>query len=1128
MNKRGAVVSTILELYNKIYSQLEDINDQIADAECIIEDINNAGYTDIPARIEHLEKTLEKVDEYVLKVRGFQELAKKNLDSQNVLTIQAPPGYRVNLNRLKNWAMLIDPQSDNDPYAQRVLAVAKCDECFLEQKREEFTLRIEELKNDLETGNTLELERINNELAYLKTELKEYVFSEEVLSFANRVKEQNDSYIIGECPEIFETENVEENILPVGMIGVPLKVDPDCRSHLNDILGKYYDEKESCLYIPLEKVLCNKEFGMTVSCIPSHQKISEMDAGIRSLLFNIINKSKAGTRRIYVIDAERQNSSIIGSLKVLEGTFALAGVPRNKEQITSTLEEIVSSFADIDEQLENFDTVLEYNDQVEEYHRIERKVVVFIGWPKAFNGKNAEFANRIITNYERYGVSFIVVSIKNEIKKNENFGLSEYMNENVIHINTSKTDTIIRYGYETARTFEWYKFKDDIKDSYADSLKSKTFESRKLGNEYTKRFDLKSGPDYKRGNKSLELPFGIDSKDNVHSISFDNENFATYLMGASGSGKSTLIHTLITGILKNYHPDDVELWLADFKMSEFAQYINPLPPHVKYILLDESHELVYDLLDKLTDKMMERQRFFMRHKEMKKVENVPNDIYMPIIFVLFDEFSIMSQAVAESDVYKLKLQNLLAKGRALGIKFLFSSQTFTDGIRGLTETAKKQIQSRIAMKNSREEISETLQLSANLKTEQVRNWLDAIPPHYALYKYRNGDALEVKRLHVMYFEGDESDNYVVQKQLINDIRNNLRPVNKDEYDSSITDTYVDKCPVIVDGNSYKSFESQKSALENWQLESPDSDLFNGEEIFLNIGTPRTMDTMLPIALYQESRENVLLVGGASETNCCAAIVNSIIKSFMIQDGHVEIWGHERNSMFRRYNDVWNNYKTCSAIEEICERIYNLKESIFNNDEDKKIIVLMGFERIYADFELYDSSYNKASSSGDIPGLVDGDDEEVSLFEFLNNELGPDELSNRIDADKNNISIEPDIITGDLDLTHGNGVYDAKEDFNYILKRGSRLGYHFIWVADAVSDLRQNRIDLEYFRHKIAFNLSRDDSWEIFGSKIASDLGTHICQYSDGIKKNSFHPYIHKELSWDGWYVDEDGIAKNEF
>src|SRR5699024_7755689 len=134
-------------------------------------------------------------------------------------------------------------------------------------------------------------------------------------------------------------------------------------------------------------------------------------------------------------------------------------------------------------------------------------------------------------------------------------------------------------------------------------------------------------------------------------------------------------------------------------------------------------ELVYDLIDKLTDKMMERQRIFARlgKERIDQLDPTVLDEPMPVIFVILDEFSIMSQAIAESQTYRLRLQNLLAKGAALGIRFLFSSQTFTTGIAGLTPTARAQIQQRIAMKGTKEEISETLELSPNLKTEQVRN-----------------------------------------------------------------------------------------------------------------------------------------------------------------------------------------------------------------------------------------------------------------------------------------------------------------------------------------------------------------------------------------------------------------------
>ena len=151
--------------------------------------------------------------------------------------------------------------------------------------------------------------------------------------------------------------------------------------------------------------------------------------------------------------------------------------------------------------------------------------------------------------------------------------------------------------------------------------------------------------------------------------------FAAFLMGASRSGKSTMIHTLIAGLIRSYHPDNVELWLADFKQLEFKRYIDHLPPHVKYVLLDESEEMVFDLVDKLNGEMMERQKLFSRLgvQRLDQIDPKMLDHPVPVIFVILDEFSIMSQAIAESPAYKLRLQNLLAKGAALGIKFLFGT-----------------------------------------------------------------------------------------------------------------------------------------------------------------------------------------------------------------------------------------------------------------------------------------------------------------------------------------------------------------------------------------------------------------------------------------------------------------------
>lgn len=1137
-------MSQLLEQYNRINSVIEDFYRNISEAESKRENMSNYRNNELSVRISNLEEQLDKIDEYMLKVEGFRQIAEKNIDSMNALTIEAPEGYRVNLNRLRNWAMKIDPMSENDPYAQRVYVVTKCDEVFLNRKKEEFLSRIKELKEELETASVAELNCLTTEIDKLNDELKAYCMDKEVTEFAKDVETENNRLRIMQVPDTFNSGTGTSDIIPVGAVGMSIRFHDECKENIKTDAGVFYDDKGDCIYIPFDGISMEKEFAVTVSCIPSRKRLLEMDSGIRNLLFNVIDKSYPGSRKVYIIDAERQNSSVAGPLKKIEGTFAMAYIPRNSEQITEALENIVSSFADIDEILENYDSVEEYNKTVDIQKRIERKTVVLVGWPKSFKGKDAELVTRIITNYERYGISFIAVSIKNDVDK-EDFGLSEYLNEAVIHINMSSSGTSIAQGEQFKQKFAWYTFKEDLSDSYVESLESRKIESSELGNEYTGRFDLNEEILYTRGNKSLSLPVGVDSKDAVHNISFDNENFAAYLMGASGSGKSTLLHTLITGIIRGYHPDDVELWLADFKMAEFAQYINPMPPHVKYILLDESQELVYDLIDKLTEKMIERQRFFMRHKEIKKVEDLPSDVYMPIIFVLFDEFSIMSQAVAESEQYKLKLQNLLAKGRALGIKFLFSSQSFTKGIAGLTSTAKDQIQSRIAMKNSKEEISETLQLSSRLKTEQVRNWLDVLPPHYALYKYRNGDSLEIKRLHVLYFDGKDGESYGAQRELINRVNRQMHSVEYEEYSSGDANAYVDKQPVVVDGNSYDAFDGDMLLNEIGELRKNSNDMA-GDEIFLTLGSPRLMVKQKLIELLPESRENLLLIGSSTESMCCASVITSIMNSFLLQGKDVEIWTYERDKIYRTYEkNAWNQFKVLKSIDDLCEAIYNLKSDLQNkNMHNDKIIVMLGFESICAELELLGkrkwTDESKTAEAEVHEEQPEADDRDKQLLDAIAMEISSEETDDEFVDEDDDIeellqstrSLLKDVsnlsVKTEARSSGNEKAYNAIEDLQYIVSRGGRQGIHFLLKLNSYGDLKHTGIRMDWFKHRLAFQISADDSKMIFGTKVANTIPEHVCEYTNSIENFSFRPYLHADIAWDGWELDDNGKAINIF
>lgn len=1188
-------MASLHEKYKKITQTVQKINNEIAQKHLEIDAITSRRTDEIPVRIANLEEQLKKIDEYQLKIEGFRQLAEKNLTSKNVLTIEAPPGYRVNLNRLRTWSMMIDPQSENDPYAQRVYLVAKCDAYFLNQKKVEFESRITELKADLENGSVDEIKFLEDCIAKLKVQLKEFADSEEVREFAENVKSKNEGYIYAAAPEKYTLNSQDPDNWVIGSVGYELNFDPECNKRLKALLGIYYNEKLAKVYMPVETITSGSEFAMAISCAPARKRVNEMDAGIRALLFNVIEHSKTGSRKIYIIDGERQNSALVGSLKVIEDSAVLNAVPRNAEMITSTLEQIVASFSDIDDVLDNYDTVIEYNNSAPEEQKLQRSIIVIIGYPNAFEGANKAYIKKIITNYERYGISFIAAQITSESKgDNSRMGISEYAGEDIVSIKMTTKDNTIRVGNAGEASFMWYTFKHNLNAQYVAFIKDFKVGTGQKGTEYIKRVDMDNIPPYMRGQKNINLPYGVDSKDEVHSISFENENFAAYLMGASGSGKSTLLHTIITGIIRNYHPDDVELWLADFKMSEFAQYMDPLPPHVKYILLDESQELVYDLIDQLTDKMMERQRFFMQHRDLKKVENVPVGIYMPVIFVILDEFSIMSQAVSENERYKLKLQNLLAKGRALGIKFIFSSQTFTRGIAGLTGTAKEQIQARIAMKNSRDEIVNTLELSAANKTEQVKAWMDALPPHYALIKYREADRTFVKRLKVMYFSGSGAEVLEPQRRMIKALNTSLHKVTINEYNSGVN-TYVDKHPVIVDGNSYQAYNQEtidracKEYLASGEVGFKD-------DIFVSLGDPRKMLSHKFVSISNESRENILLVGRNAESACAMSIIMSIIKQFKAQAGTIHVWAYARNRLYHEYRDcLMKGVDIHEGAEKVSIEIRRIKDRIMRGETGNELCVMVGLEQLCADFEVLAGSNDvegsprgairvkKAEGRLDdkLAGLVASSQEEIDEVlrmhvemqdldayleskedELMNSGMSMEEIMGELGRltqefyakEGKSQSPDKDIQDGNeavedkLDAIEGEGreslanenvnfsdksgeelndsikPYNAINDLKEIITKGTRHGYHFLLYLNSIADIKATKTDVRLYNHKLAFQVSADDSTLIYGNKIASKIPEHICQYGNGMEQFSFRPYLHRGITWDGWDLDENGQA----
>ena len=585
--------------------------------------------------------------------------------------------------------------------------------------------------------------------------------------------------------------------------------------------------------------------------------------------------------------------------------------------------------------------------------------------------------------------------------------------------------------------------------------------------------------------------------------------------------------------------------------------------------------------------MMQRQQLFARlgKQRIDQVDARTLKEPLPVIFVILDEFSIMSQAIAESPVYKLRLQNLLAKGAALGIKFLFSSQTFTTGVAGLTATARAQIQQRIAMKGSREEISETLELSSRLKTEQVRNWMDALPPHYSLVKSRKDADTppEVHRDLVLYFK-----DYTVRDNLITMIRNQMIPVGS--YEPDKLNTYVDKQPVLVDGKAYEQFSKDK-LTKAIQLRKQSGDSF-GNEVYVSAGVPRLMTNIKLMTLTAETRENVLLLARGSEQACAQSVITSFMRSFLLQKKKVTVWAYGKNRLYKEgLSRIWTGPEFFTVKfhvdnDAVCDAIYELKQKIQKREAGDELIVLLGMDRICGDFE-----FGAGASAGTGVPVFDPEEyerkkkqreeelirkgavvttkeqqdtrakalawgkEKNRLTELYKGQgLSEGEIKEKLAADcrvfmgmdpvvKPSPEVKKEVAGPESsdkkvegkekeeagkEKEHEPGAYDAGSDFVQIIKQGSRLGYHFLMVVADYSDLKQTSTKIDLYRHRMAFATDVDTSREVFSSRVASQLPEHICQYSNQMEQFSFRPYLHPGITWEGWYVDEKGVLVSPF
>ena len=216
--------------------------------------------------------------------------------------------------------------------------------------------------------------------------------------------------------------------------------------------------------------------------------------------------------------------------------------------------------------------------------------------------------------------------------------------------------------------------------------------------------DLYMYPGFQNGDPDYCIGYPLGNGGNVHALG----------VGTTGAGKSIFLNHIITTICTMYSPRDLQLWLCDFKGTEFTFFMSApehpnVLPHIKACLCTTDGDYatsVFTAVRNEVDKRFEQMKNPNDHRDWLKYddgESVPNfenaknwNIYWrnkakdtnneeylnncyPRIILLCDEFQAIFEALKDLPKNQEKVASDMTQisklGRAANTNMFFTSQS---------------------------------------------------------------------------------------------------------------------------------------------------------------------------------------------------------------------------------------------------------------------------------------------------------------------------------------------------------------------------------------------------------------------------------------------------------------------
>ncbi len=440
-------------------------------------------------------------------------------------------------------------------------------------------------------------------------------------------------------------------------------------------------------------------------------------------------------------------------------------VHSSHRDIAEQISETKITMDDLSRQLTNYNSIREFNEKNPLSKQIYRPILM-MNFPMGLEEKEVRMLNAMKMDCSKWGFSMIMAqpdkavdSLKPEFKT-----AIEELRKNVICIRMGATGALHVINsisvVERNAQISLYGLPDQTQTAaIAVEIRKQSVEASRVLIEFSDAKEIcpeRNRWFTQRADDGIVIPVGYLDGGQPFKLQFDDKHVHTIVMGNTGSGKTNLLHVLMTNMMLRYAPEEVMIYLIDFKYGlDFRMYTQYNLPNFKTISINNDPEFALAMLQNLEKEQEERSMLMgSRYKKISEYNAANPNNRMNRIVLIVDELYELAKK-ASDDVQKSilkKIDSFAHQTRAFGIHMIVCGQDL-DKIENF-ETIKNQCTTRLALHCGDEQVKMLMDEAGVVRMHTI----DATDQGACVFSLSGGSNPQIE--HTTYLDSGKQDMFL--------------------------------------------------------------------------------------------------------------------------------------------------------------------------------------------------------------------------------------------------------------------------------------------------------------------------------------------------------------------------------